>query len=55
MCEQFPSGKLNGTKNALFFLSQAPTHHSFTFNLQFLYELKDKVSLSKSVCGSFHF
>ena len=55
MFEQFPSGKLNGTKNAHFFLSQAPTHHSFTFNLQFLYELKDKVSLSKSVCGSFHF
>ena len=49
MCEQFPSGKLNGTKNALFFLSQAPTRHSFTFNLQFLYELKRKVRLSKTV------
>ena len=31
--------KLNGTKNALFLLLQAPTHHSFTFNLRFLYEL----------------
>ena len=27
-------------KNALFFLSPARTHHSFTFNLRFLYELK---------------
>ena len=34
---------------------QAPTHHSFTFNLRFLYELKYKVSLSKTVCGIFHF
>ena len=38
-----------------FFLSRAPTHHSFTFNLQFLYELKHKVRLSKTVCGIFHF
>ena len=27
----------------------------FTFNLQFLYELKHKVRLSKTVCGIFHF
>ena len=40
-------------KNALFFLSWAPAHHSFTFNLRFLYELKHKVRLS--VCGIFHF
>ena len=26
-----------------FFPSRAPTHHSFTFNLQFLYETKHKV------------
>ena len=39
---------MNGTKNALFFLSQAPTHHSFTFNLRFLFELKHKVGLSRS-------
>ena len=38
-----------------FFLSQAPTHHSFTFNLRFLYELKHKVRLSKTVCGIFRF
>ena len=45
----FPLDKINSTKNALFFLSQAPTHHSFTFNLRFLYELKHKVRLSKSL------
>ena len=38
-----------------FFLSQAPTHHSFSFNLQFLYALKYKVRLSKTVCGIFDF
>ena len=30
-------------KNTLFFLLQAPTHPSFTFDLQFLYEPKYKV------------
>ena len=42
-------------KYALFFLSTAPTHHSFTFNSQFLYELKYMVHLSKTVHGIFHF
>ena len=37
-----------------FFLLRAATHHSFTFNLEFLYELKQKVRLSKTVCGIFH-
>ena len=55
MLKKFPSDKINGTKNALFFLSRAPTHHSFTFNLRFLYELKHKVRLSKTECGIFHF
>ena len=55
MLKKFPSDKINGTKNALFFLSRAPTHHSFTFNLRFLYELKHKVRFSKTVCGNFHF
>ena len=55
MLQKFPSGKINGTKNALFFLSRALTHHSFTFNLRFLYELKHKVRLSKAMCGIFHF
>ena len=55
MLKKVPSDKINGTKNVLFFLSRAPTHHSFSFNLQFLYELKHKIRLSKTVCGSFYF
>ena len=55
MLKKVPSDKINGTKNALFFLSRAPAHHKFTFNLRFLYELKHKVRLSKTVCGIFHF
>ena len=55
MLKKFPSNKINGTKNALFFIWRAPTHHSFTFNLRFLYELKQKVFLSKTMCGIFRF
>ena len=55
MLKKFPSDKQNGPKYALFFLLRAPTHHSFTFNLRFLYELKHKVCLSKTVYGIFHF
>ena len=55
MLKKFPFGKIKGTKNALFFLLRAPNHHSFTFNLRFLDELKHKVRLSKTVCGIFHF
>ena len=51
MLKKFPSDKINVTKNAMFFLSGAPTHHSFTLNLGFLYELKHKVRFSKTVCG----
>ena len=47
--------KLNRKKNAHFFLSRAPTHYSFTFNLLFLYEMRQKVQLPKTVCGIFHF
>ena len=43
----FPSDKINGTKNA-------QPHHSSTFNLRLLHELKHNVRLSKSVCGIFH-
>ena len=53
--QKFPSDKLNGTKNALFFLSRAPTNHTFTFNCLFLYELKHMVQLSRTVRGIFHF
>ena len=38
-------------KFPLLFFSQAPTHHSFTFNLRLLCELKHKVRLFKTVCG----
>ena len=55
MLEKFPSDKINGTKNTLFFLSRAPTHRSFTFILRFSYELKHRIHLSKTVCGIFHF
>ena len=55
MLKKFPSGKINGTKNIPFFILQAPTHHSFTFNLGFLYELKHKVRLLKTVFEIFHF
>ena len=50
MLKKFPSDKINVTKNALIFLSRAPTHPSFTFKLQFLYELKAQgLSLKKCV------
>ena len=55
MLKESPSDKINGTKNALLFLSRAPNHHSFTFHLRFLYKLKHKVHLSKTVCGIFDF
>ena len=29
--------------------------YSFTLNMRFLYELKRKFRLSKTVCGIFHF
>ena len=45
---------MNVTKNAHSFLSRAPAHHSFTFDSHFLYELKRKVYLSKTVRGIFH-
>ena len=55
MIIKFLTDKINVTKNALFFLWRAPTHHGFIFNSRFLYELKHKVSLSKTVCGIFYF
>ena len=50
-----PLDRINGTKNVLCFLSRAPTHHSFTFDLRFLHELKHKIRLSKTMCEIFHF
>ena len=55
MLKKFPSDKTKVVKNALFFLSRTPTHHSFTFNSRFLYELKRKVRISETVCRIFHF
>ena len=45
--------KINGTKDALFFLSPALTHQSFTFNLRFFYELKDTTFVSLKLCVGF--
>ena len=45
---------MNGIKNAPFFVRELQLD-SFTFDLRFLYELKHKVRLSKTVCGIFHF
>ena len=47
--------KQSGTKNVLFFHLRALTHHSLTFNLRFLYELKHNVRLSKTVSEVFYF
>ena len=41
-------------QNALFFLFWAPTHHSFTFNLWFFYELTHCL-FQRSGSGIFHF
>ena len=46
--EKYHLDKTMLPKIALFFLSRAPNHHSFTFNSQFLNELKHKARLSKS-------
>ena len=43
--KQFPSEKINGTKNAPFFLSRAPTHHSW-----FLYGLGSTRFVSLKLC-----
>ena len=48
------SGNINGRKMHSF-LSRVRTHHSLIFNLQFLYELKRKIPLAKSVWGVFPF
>ena len=52
---KFPSDKICSTKMRFFFLLRAPTHHSFIFNLWFLWELKHKVCLSKTVYRICHF
>ena len=55
MLEKIPSDKTNGLTNALFFLSWGSTHHSFTFDLRFSYELEHKFCPSKILRRIFHF
>ena len=50
---EFPSNKINVTK--MHYFLQASVHHSFNFNLQFLYKLKHMVDLSKTVSRIFQF
>ena len=47
MFKKFPSEKINGTKNALFFI--------VFFTLRFIYDVQHKIRLSKTVCEIFHF
>ena len=53
--KKLPFGQNKRYRKSLFFLSRAPFHHSFTFDLRFLYELKRKVSLTLCVGLIFHF
>ena len=55
--KDFPSNKINGTKNALFFFCdlQFIQFYFYTLKVRFLYELKRKIRLSKTVCGILHF
>ena len=55
MLKKIPFGQNKRYKKCTLFLSRGPTHRIFTFNLWFLYELKHKIRLSKTVSGSFHF
>ena len=55
MLKKISFGKNKRYKKCHFFsFARAPIHHSFTFNLRFLHELKHKVPLSKTMCGIFH-
>ena len=49
MLTKFPSDKINGTKNALFFILRDPTNFSFLLACDSYMILK--VRLSKSFCG----
>ena len=44
MLKEFSLDKINVTKNALFFLSQAPAHHSFSLVCNFYMNWSDFVS-----------
>ena len=49
MLKKIHRTKLTLQKMVPFFLLRAPTHHRFTSNLRFLFEMKHKVRLFKSV------
>ena len=53
--KNFLQEKTNDTKKTYLFLLRAPNQHIFTFNLQFLNELKHKVHVLKNIYGIFHF
>ena len=55
MFKKFPLDKINVTKNAPLFFRELQLIHSFTLNSQFLYDLKHKIHISKTVLWSFHF
>ena len=54
MLKKFPLCKINVTKMHSFFFREFQLI-SFTFDLQFLYELKHMVHFSKTVCEIFDF
>ena len=54
MLKKFSLDKIYVAKDAIS-KDASLTHHSFTINSQFLYELKHMVHLFKTVRGIFHF
>ena len=50
--KKLPSDEINGTKNALSFLSRSPTHHNFILNLRFSYGLNTRF-ISLKLCVGF--
>ena len=52
-CLKIYFGQNKSFKKCTLFLSRDPAHQSFTFHSWFLYELKQEVCLSKTVCGIF--
>ena len=53
MLKKFPSDIINVIKSALFFLSRAPIHHSFTFNSRpVIFKLPQEVLKFDDICMS---
>ena len=49
--KKFPNSKKNTAKKSHFYISRAPTQHTFIFNLRFFYELKQMAPVSKTCLG----